>query len=61
MKKFIAALNHRIGLSSGFGTYLTSMRHPCLRSKKPSDCDGIPSREEARKDYRAAMETRTFL
>jgi len=61
MRKFIAALNHRVGASSGFDAYLMSLQRPCVRSKRSSDCDGIPSADEARKDYRAAMMNWTFL
>ena len=60
MRKFLAALNHGLAACSGFGTYLMGLQRPCVKSKRSSDCDGIPSLEEARKDYQAALRTRSF-
>ena len=61
MSSFIAALRHRVGASLGFGAYLSDLQRPCLTSKRSSDCDGIPSLEEARKDYQAAATTQRYL
>lgn len=61
MSRFIAALKHRFGAGSGFGSYLVGLQRPCYRSRRPSDCDGIPSVDEARKDYQAAVRNQTFL
>ncbi len=57
MRNFFAALKHRVEAGSSFGTYMAGLQRPCLESKRPSDCDGIPSPDEARKDYQAAVRT----
>ena len=61
MRNFFAALSHRVGASSSFGTYLVALQRRCARTKRPSDCDGIPSMDEARKDYQAATRTRNVF
>ncbi len=61
MRNFLAALKHRVGGGSGFGTYMADLQRPCLESKRPSDCDGIPSPDEARKDYQVAVRTAKSL
>lgn len=61
MRDFITALKRRVGAGSGFGAYLVGLQRPCLRSKRPSNCDGMPSLDEARKDYQAAVRTQRYL
>lgn len=61
MRNFITALKHRVGAGSSFGTYMAGLQRPCLESKRPADCDGIPSPDEARKDFRAAVRTAKSL
>lgn len=61
MSRFFTALKNRLGSGSGFDTYLVGLQRPCLRSKRTSDCDGIPSPDEARKDYQAALRIRKVL
>lgn len=61
MRNFFASLKQRVGESSKFDSYLVGLQRPCLKSKRPSDCDGIPSMEEARKDYQAAGKSQRFL
>ena len=60
MRKFLAALNNGIGACTGLGTYLMNMQRRCMGGKRPTDCDGVPSWTEARKDYHAAMKARSF-
>ena len=61
MSRFIAALKHRVGATLGFSAYLADLQRPCVTSKTPTDCDGIPSLEEAREDYQAAARTQRYL
>ena len=46
---------------SDFGTYYMTMQRRCLKSGVASDCDGMPSAQEAQRDYRAAMKTHRGL
>ena len=60
MRTFLAALNNGIAACTGLGTYMMNLQRRCFGSKRPSDCDGNPSWDEARKDYHAAMKARSL-
>ena len=49
----------RIGHTcSEFGNYFMSFQRRCLKSGLSSDCEGNPTPEEARSDYREMMRSR---
>ena len=41
---------------SGFGAYIAHNQRRCMESGRSSDCGGLPTTEEALKDYRAMIE-----
>ena len=43
---------------SDFGTYFTALNHKCFKSGRKEDCEGGPTFDEARKDYRDAVRFR---
>ena len=40
---------------SDFGHYFTTLKRGCFKSGSNGDCEGGPTFDEARKDYRAAV------
>ena len=57
--KFFSNLG-RIGHAcSEFGNYFTSIQRRCGKSGQSVDCEGYPTEEESRRDFRAMMLRRT--
>ena len=49
----------RIGHTcSDFGNYFMSFQRRCLKSGQSYDCEGIPTLDEAGRDYREMMSSR---
>ena len=49
----------RIGHTcSEFGSYFMNTQGGCCKSGRGNDCEGNPTVEEARKDFRATMRSR---
>ena len=40
---------------SHFGSYLVTFHRRCFKSGRREDCEGLPTVDEARKDYRDAV------
>ena len=46
---------------TGFGSYMMSLQSRCLNRRVNGDCEGVPTADEARRDYiRMVESTRPF-
>lgn len=55
-RRFSRALHSVVQSCSGFGSYMMHLQSRCLDRKTNGDCEGGPSADEARRDYRAILE-----
>ena len=56
--KFISTVGKLGHACSDFGNYFMSFQRKCIKSGRSSDCDGNPTTDEARRDYRAMMRSK---
>ena len=52
ISKFSSSLGRIVHTCSEFGNYFMSSQRRCFKSGRSSDCEGNPTAEEARRDYR---------
>ena len=60
MNRFFATLGRLAHVCSEFGDYFMSIQRRCYKSGRSGDCEGIPTVEEARRDYREMLRTTRF-
>ena len=56
--KFFRTLGRFGHTCSEFGSYFMNTQRGCFKSGRGNDCEGNPTVEEARKDFRATMRSR---
>ena len=63
IRKFYSTLGLIGHTCSEFGNYFMSSQRRCFKSGRSKDCEGNPTPEEARRDFRAMMRSKypTFL
>ena len=57
-KKVLAAMLHRIGYGSEFGSYYSGIQKSNCAGCPDCPCDKGPSLEEARRDFRVMLDTK---
>ena len=57
--KFFSTLGWIGHACSEFGNYFMSFQRNCLKAGRANDCEGIPTLEDARKDFREMMRPRS--
>ncbi len=55
-----STLGRLVHTCSDFGNYFMSFQRRCYKSGRSGDCEGIPTLEEARRDYREMLRSRHF-
>ena len=58
IRRFFSTLGLIGHTCSDFGHFFMSSQRRCFESGRSSDCEGIPTPEEARRDFRAMMRSR---
>ena len=60
-RRFTSALRSLAHTCSGFGHYMMNLQSRCLDRKANGDCDGGPTADEARRDFRRMLDVRKSL
>ena len=55
IRRFSSTLGRLAHSCSDFGNYFMSFQRRCINSGRSGDCEGIPSLEEAQRDYREML------
>ena len=55
IRRFSGTLGRLAHTCSEFGDYFMSFQRRCSKSGRSGDCEGIPTLEEARRDYREML------
>jgi len=60
IRRFSSTLGKLAHSCSEFGDYFMSFQRRCSKSGRSGDCEGNPTLEDARRDYREMLRSRHF-
>jgi len=55
-RRFSNAIHALVHTCSGFGSYMMRLQSRCLKRGANGDCEGGPTADEARQDYRRMLD-----
>lgn len=61
IRRFLSTLGSLAHSCSEFGNYFMSFQRRCYKSGRSSDCEGVPTLDEARRDYRKMLRSKNLL
>ena len=58
IRRTFSALSSIVHMCSEFGNYFMGLQRRCFKFGRSSDCEGIPTPDEAQKDYQEMTRAR---